>query len=323
MKIICIGEMLIDFTPTKEPFSYKANPGGAVANVAVSTSRNGIETEFLGLLGNDDFGHMLKDILTDNNITMLKPELTDKANTTLAFVTLYENGERSFTFVRKPGADTLLSPDDIRETDIEKCNLLHAGSVSLSDNPSRDATIKAMKLAHDMGKIVSFDVNYRDNIWHDRDKCKKHVMNLLPYIDLLKISDEETFIVDSEENIPDFMTNNNITVLIQTLGSAGARYFFNNNGIISSDKVPGYKVTAIDATGAGDAFWGGFLSKLLMYAPKTITEITEEMLRTSLVYGNKSGALCVEKMGGIPAIPGKETIEACEFTPNSYFQDIS
>ncbi|MCR4687116.1 MAG: carbohydrate kinase, partial [Lachnospiraceae bacterium] len=224
MKIICTGEMLIDFTPTGEDYSYKANPGGAVANVAVSTARNGIDTSFLGLLGDDDFGHMLKNILIENRIKMLKPELTDKAITTLAFVTLFENGERSFTFARKPGADILLSPDDVKEQDIQNCDLLHAGSVSLSDNPSREATYKAIKLAHEAGKMVSFDVNYRENIWHDKEKCKKCVYEILPYVDFLKISDEETFMIgDIDKDVQEFMVNNNLHVLIETLGSKGAR----------------------------------------------------------------------------------------------------
>lgn len=315
MKIICAGEMLIDFTPTEGSFTYKANPGGAVANVAVSTARNGIDTSFLGLLGNDDFGRMLKKVLSDNNITMLKPELTDDAITTLAFVTLYENGERSFTFVRKPGADILLSPDDVREEDIRNCDLLHAGSVSLSDEPSREAIFKALRTAHEEGKMVSFDVNYRDNIWHDENKCKQKVYELLPYVDFLKISDEETFIAgESEDDIPDFMKRFNIRVLIETLGSKGARYFFNDDGSVLTDTIKGYEVHAIDATGAGDAFWGGFLSRILMFEPACSHDVTEQMVRESLDYGNKSGALCVQKMGGIPAIPDKDQIGACPWT---------
>ncbi|MCR5654069.1 MAG: carbohydrate kinase [Lachnospiraceae bacterium] len=313
MKIICAGEMLIDFTPLGESFSYKANPGGAVANVAVSTARNGIDTSFLGLLGNDDFGRMLKGILEKERITMLTPDLTDAAVTTLAFVTLYDNGERSFTFVRKPGADILLHPDDVKESDIKACDLLHAGSVSLSDSPSREAIGKAVKCAHNAGKMVSFDVNYRDNIWHDEEKCKACVYDLLPYVDFLKISDEETFIVGgSVDNIPDFMTKNHLRVLIETLGADGARYFVNDNGTIRSDVISGYSVKAIDATGAGDAFWGGFLSRILMFEPTAASSVTEEMVRTALVYGNKSGALCVQKPGGIPAIPGKAAIETFE-----------
>ena len=110
MKILCIGEMLIDFTPVKGmPNSYTANPGGAPANVAVSAARNEIKAGFLGKLGNDDFGKLLINTLKKDNVEILAPELTDEATTTLAFVTLDESGDRSFTFARKPGADMLLS----------------------------------------------------------------------------------------------------------------------------------------------------------------------------------------------------------------------
>lgn len=303
--IICAGEMLIDFTPGKEPYTFTANPGGAPANVAVSTARNGLSTAFLGILGQDDFGKRLKETLEQENIQMLCPTLTDKAITTLAFVTLYEGGERSFTFARKPGADLLLSKEDIKEQDIHHCRMFHAGSFSLSGNPSCEAIAYAMKLAHEQNKLVSFDVNYRDMIWHDMDKCKKEVDEILPYVDLLKISDEELYFVGGEENIDSFMKQYNISVVIQTLGAAGAKYYFNGNQKV----IPGQKVNAIDATGAGDAFWGGFLSRLLMYGIQQVSEITEEMVETALIYGNHSGALCVQKMGGIPAIPTKDAIE--------------
>lgn len=304
--IICAGEMLIDFTPGKEPYTFTANPGGAPANVAVAASRNGMHTAFLGKLGNDDFGKRLKSVLESDNITPLCPELTDDAITTLAFVTLYEGGERSFTFARKPGADILLSKDDINPEEIEACRMFHAGSFSLSDNPCRDAIKYAMQLASKKGKLVSFDVNYRDMIWHDMAKCKAEVDDILQYVDLLKISDEELYFVGGEDNIEAFMKQHGITVLIQTLGSKGAKYYFNENRKV----VDSMKVNAIDATGAGDAFWGGFLSKLLMYNISSADEISEEMVYESLKYGNTSGGICVTKMGGIPSIPTKEAIEA-------------
>lgn len=303
--IICAGEMLIDFTPGKEPYTFTANPGGAPANVAISTARNGLSTAFLGILGNDDFGKRLKKTLEDDGVTLLCPGLTEEAITTLAFVTLYENGERSFTFARKPGADLLLSKQDVRESDIQSCRIFHAGSFSLSDDPSREAIGYAMKLAYEAGKLVSFDVNYRDMIWHDMEKCKKEVDKVLPYVDLLKISDEELYFVGGEENIESFMEEHNIRVLIQTLGADGAKYYFQG----AQKVIPGKKVKAIDATGAGDAFWGGFLSRLLMFGINAADEITEEMVETALRYGNTSGGLCVQKMGGIPAIPTKENIE--------------
>lgn len=304
MDIICTGEMLIDFTPGATPRSYTANPGGAPANVAIAAARNGLQTAFLGILGNDDFGRLLQDTLKQDNVQMLCPHLTDEAITTLAFVTLYEGGERSFTFARKPGADILLSEDDVKEEDIDKCRMLHAGSVSLSDSPSREAVYKAMETASRKGKLVSFDINYRDMIWHDIDRCKKEVDRILPFVDLLKISDEELFFAGGEENIPAFMEKNNIKVLIETLGAKGAKYFFEGKSGI----VEGRKVQAVDATGAGDAFWGGFLSSILMDGIQNKDSITEDIVKKALTYGNASGSICVQKMGGIPALPTKEDI---------------
>lgn len=305
MDVICAGEMLIDFTPGSEPDTYTANPGGAPANVAVSAARNGIKTAFLGILGNDDFGKKLKNVLKKEGVEMLCPNLTDEAVTTLAFVTLYEGGERSFTFARKPGADILLRKEDVSEEVVSRTRLLHAGSVSLSDSPCREAIGYAMELAHKKGKLVSFDINYRDMIWHDIEKCKKEVDNVLPYVDLLKISDEELYFVGGQEHIPAFMERYNISVVVETLGSRGAKYFFKEKEGI----VDGRRVNAVDATGAGDAFWGGFLSKLLLLGVDKAEDITEEMIKDALAYGNASGALCVQKPGGIPALPTREEIE--------------
>lgn len=304
MDMICMGEMLIDFTPGQEPRSYTANPGGAPANVAIAAARNGLDTAFLGKLGNDDFGKLLQHTLENDGVKMLCPELTDEAVTTLAFVSLYEGGERSFTFARKPGADILLSEDDVKEADIDACRMLHTGSVSLSDAPSKDAVYKAMKMASEKGKLVSFDVNYRDMIWHDEERCRREVEKILPFVDLLKVSDEELSFVGGEENIPRFMEQHGIRVLVETLGAKGAKYFFDGK----SGVVEGKKVHAVDATGAGDAFWGGFLSSVLMNGAEKAGDITEEMVQKALTYGNAAGALCVQKMGGIPALPSKADI---------------
>lgn len=305
MDIICIGEMLIDFTPGKEERSYVCNPGGAPANACIAIARNGLETGFLGKLGNDDFGKLLKNTLEQDGVKMLCPELIDEAVTTLAFVTLYEGGERSFTFVRKPGADILLDKSDITEEMIQSTKILHGGSVGMSANPSRDAHFYAMDLAKKAGKLVSYDVNYRNAIW-SYDEAKAVVDQVLPYVDLLKISDEELDFVGGEENIPAVMEQNGITVVIETLGSKGAKYFYKG----ATGVVEGHKVKAVDATGAGDSFWGGFMSKLLMCGVSTTDDITEELIREALAYGNAAGGLCVQKMGGIPALPKKEDIEA-------------
>ncbi len=305
MDVISMGEMLIDFTPGKEKNSYIKNPGGAPANLAVSMARNGLEVGFLGKLGEDDFGKFLRDTLEENRVTYLCKNLTKEAVTTLAFVTLYENGERSFTFARKPGADMLLDESDVEGEDITKCRLFHAGSFSLSENPGRDAVKYAMKMAHEKGKLVSFDVNYRDMVWDSKEAAKHEVAEILPFVDLLKISDEELYFVGGEENIFTLMEKNNIAVVIETLGSKGAKYFFHQE----IGTVEGRKVDAVDATGAGDAFFGGFLSKLLLENVNDKHDLTKEIIEAALMYGNISGSLCVQKMGGIPALPSREEIE--------------
>ncbi len=304
MDIICMGEMLIDFTPGKEERSFICNPGGAPANACIAIARNGLKTGFLGRLGNDDFGKLLKSTLEQNHVEVLCPELTDEAVTTLAFVTLYEGGERSFTFVRKPGADILLDTSDINEEMIQNTKILHAGSFGMSADPSREAHFHAMKLAKKLGKIVSYDVNYRNMIWSFED-AKAVVDKVLPYVDLLKISDEELDFVGGEANIPNVMKENQISVVIETLGSKGAKFFFNGE----EETVEGHKVKAVDATGAGDAFWGGFLSKLLMSGVSSTADLNTDLIRDALAYGNASGGLCVQKMGGIPALPTKEEIQ--------------
>lgn len=304
MKVLCIGEMLIDFTPAAgAAYTYQANPGGAPANVAVSLSRNGIDTGFMGKLGDDDFGRLLQDTLRENNITHLCPELTPSATTTMAFVTLDDSGDRKFTFARKPGADMLLSPEDVGKIDINGYDLVHAGSVSQSGSPSRDAVLEALRLADKAGKLISFDINYRDKIWGYED-CLKEVKAVLPYVDLLKISDEEADFAGGEDNIPSFMKENGVTVVVLTRGGEGARIYFDG----TFTDIPAMKVQVKDTTGAGDAYWGGFLSSLLNQGVRSADDITLDKLITAGKYGAVSGGLCIQKPGGIPAIPSSDEI---------------
>ncbi len=304
MDIICMGEMLIDFTPGKEKRSYICNPGGAPANVCIASARSGVSSAFLGVLGNDDFGRFLKNTLEENKVQILIPTLTDKAVTTLAFVALYENGERSFTFVRKPGADILLSTDDIKEEDIKKTKILNCGSFGMSAEPSREAHFYAMKFAKENNKLVSFDINYRSALW-SYEEAKSTVDKVFPYVDLLKISGEELDFVGGEENIQNLMKEYKISAVIETLGKRGARYFYNGH----SGTVDGYMVNAVDVTGAGDAFWGTFLSKLILSGVKNTSDLNQNLIRDAVIYGNGAGALCVQKYGGIPSLPSKNEIK--------------
>lgn len=301
-----IGEMVIDFIPGSEPGSYIRKAGGAPANVAIAIAKNGLKASMCCKVGNDDFGHFLLDTLKEYKVTAACPDLCDEAITTLSFVTLKEDGERVFTFARKPGADMFLSEEDVKEADISDAAIIHAGSCSLSAQPEADATRKAMRLAHEQGKLVSFDVNYRNVMWKDdQAACTSAVMNILDYVDFLKISEEEVDMMGGVDAISKLMEQHRIAVTVETLGSHGAQAFF-KGGVV---RVEGRKAKAVDATGAGDAFWGGFLSSLRIQGVSSVKDLTEDKLRKAMDYGNVFGCICVQNKGAIASIPTRAQIE--------------
>lgn len=305
MDLICVGEMLIDFLPGNEDGVFIRMPGGAPANVAVAAARNGLDVGFCGRMGNDDFGRFLLKTLKENHVTALCPELTSEATTTMAFVSLDENGERSFTFARKPGADMFLTRADVDAAGVTGPKLVHAGSCSLSKRPAADATHYALETASQAHKLISFDVNYRDLMWDgQRQTCIDAVKGILPFVDLLKISeDEEDMLGMPPEQAAEFYR---IAVLVETLGSAGARCHFQGKTITA----PSRKAVCVDATGAGDAFWGGFLSCLLHHGVTCAADLTESLVREALEYGNIAGWLCVQKKGAMESLPTMEEIRA-------------
>ena len=308
--IICIGEMVIDFLPGQEAGSYIRNAGGAPANVAISVARNGIPSGMYTKVGDDDFGRFLHDTLRKEGVEILNPERTPDAMTTLAFVSLNEAGERSFTFGRKPGADLFLNKEEILDVDLEKAAIVHAGSFTLSAGDAKEATVDALKRARGMGKLVSFDINYRNVAWNDdKAACTEAVKALLPMVDFLKVSDEEVDMLGGEENISRVMEENGVSVIMLTLGGDGSRCFWKGGSFSDA----GYSVEAsrvVDTTGAGDAFWGGFLSRLFLLGVRGKDDLTEEILKDAVDYGNISGSLCVQAKGAIASLPDRATIEA-------------
>ncbi len=303
--LICVGEMLIDFLPGSEDGAYIRMPGGAPANVAVAAARSGLQVGFCGCLGDDDFGHFLLDTLKQHRIQPLCPELTKQAVTTMAFVTLDEQGERSFTFARKPGADMLLTREDINRANVTQAAIVHAGSFSLSRNPAADATRYAMETAHKAGRLVSFDINYRSVAWDDkRMDCINAVREVLPFVDFLKISEEEADILGMSPE--DAARECHIAVLVETLGADGARVHYQEKTLY----IPGRKVLCVDTTGAGDAFWGGFLACLLQSGISSIADLTEEQVLYAAQYGNIAGSLCVQKKGAMVSLPTAEEIQS-------------
>lgn len=306
LDLYSIGEMVIDFIPGSEPGSYVRNAGGAPANVAIAMARNGLKAGMCCSVGADDFGRFLVKTLEENQVRCIKPGLCEEAITTMAFVNLAENGERTFTFARKPGADMFLSEEDVKEEDIKESRIVHAGSCSLSASPASEATVRALKLGHEYKKLVSFDVNYRNLMWKDdQEACAKAVLNLLPYVDILKISEEEVDMLGGEAGLPELMERYSLTLIVETLGSAGAKCYF--DGRVFS--VEGKKAEAVDATGAGDAFWGGFLSSLRIQGAEQAGQLTAGMIEKALKYGNTAGWICVQHKGAISSLPTRAEIE--------------
>lgn len=306
MDLYSIGEMLIDFTPGNETGVYIRNAGGAPANVAIAMANNGLSAGMNCCVGDDDFGHFLMDTLKQYHVRAINTELCTTAFTTLSFVTIFPDGDRSFAFARKPGADTFLSEDKVKKEDIANSVIVHAGSCSLSASPADKATIKALRIGNELGKLVSFDVNYRNVMWNnDENACLDKVKECLPYVNLLKISEEEIGMF-GKSNVMETLTDQyHIALIVETLGAHGARAYFNHQYI----EVPGRKANCIDATAAGDAFWGGLLSSLRLQNVSSVSDLTAEKIKTAMNYGNTAGWLCVQKKGAIASLPSRKEIE--------------
>lgn len=300
-----VGEMVIDFTPGTEPDSYVANPGGAPANVAIAMSRMGKKCIFTGKVGADDFGTQLIRVLEENHVTVGCGTRCEQAVTTLVFVSLKENGERSFTFARKPGADMYLDIRDIHMEKLLASRIIHAGSCSLSAGQAAEATRYALRQGKLSGKIVSFDFNYRAPMWkEDEKRAAAAVREVLPWVDLLKLSEEELFLLEKEEPIS-FMEHFGLQVLVITKGEQGSKAYFREKCI----EVPAIKTKAVDTNGAGDAFWGGFLTGILESGKERADHLAQEDIRTGLLTGSAMGSLAVRKPGAIPALPFREQVE--------------
>jgi fructokinase len=223
--------------------------------------------------------------------------------TTLAFVELSETGERNFSFARKPGADTCLSSREVRRGSVEDCRIFHFGSLSLTDEPSRSATIDAVGLAKKTGAIVSYDPNYRALLWKGEAEAAARMQSVLHLADIVKISDEEVGLItgkSSPEAAADHLFQKGISCAVVTLGGSGA--YAAVKGASALVPVPVPDVPVVDTTGAGDAFWGGFLYRLAASGLRP-HELGEAQLRDFTEFANAVASLCVQKRGGIPAMP--------------------
>lgn len=309
--ITAFGEILIDFTwqgTNKEGQTmFAQNPGGAPANVAVCAGRLGARTAFLGKAGKDMHGEFLRDVLKEEDVNVDGMLLDEKYFTTLAFVNVNKAGERTFSFARKPGADTKIQKEEIDVDILDNTHIFHVGSLSLTEQPSRDTTFYAVKRAKTKGSIISYDPNYRASLWENEKIAKQQMQSMLPFVDIVKISDEETMLLteyEKPEEAAKALCQKGIKIAVVTLGSEGAYVCCKDGGKM----VPGFKSVVVDTNGAGDSFWGGFLYKVNQSGkmPENL-ELSE--LEEFVRFGNAVASLCVEGRGAIPAMPDLQMVE--------------
>lgn len=307
-KLYCMGEALIDFTPRGEGV-FCRNAGGAPANVAVCAARLGAPAAMITKLGRDMFGDYLENILSQNGVETDYVYRTSKANTALAFITLGEKGERSFTFYRNPSADMMLEEAEVESIPFVRGDILHFGSVDLVDYPVRKAHLAAIRRAKAAGATVSFDPNLRYNLWHSSEELISVVNAFWPLSDIVKVSEEELKAIsgkNDEAAAVKFMFRGDVKLLFVTRGARGSSVYTVQDNEYS---VPAEKCNCADTTGAGDGFTGAVLYKTLEsgVVRGKLAEMGEE-LKKFLIAGNKVGAYVCERCGAIPAMPTHKEI---------------
>ena len=308
--VVALGELLIDFaTVSTDADGYPtmaAHPGGAPANFLAALTKYGFGTALLGKVGTDTFGKLLIGTMQKAGIETRGLVQTDDVFTTLAFVTFDDSGDREFAFSRKPGADTCISFEELDLSLIDEAKVFHFGTLSLTDEPARSATQKAVAYAKSKGKLITYDPNLRKPLWKDMDICKEQLLWGLSQADVVKISDEEVdflFGCTPEEGADKLLEEFGVSLAMVTLGPDGA-YLKNKNG---STYVKCPKVSPIDTTGAGDIFGGSAVSRLLKLGVNP-GELTIEQMYAVGSFASTAASLSTEKSGGIPSIPEENKV---------------
>ena len=309
MRITAVGEILVDMTETSVDERgikhFAANPGGAPANVAVAAAKLGAETAFIGCVGDDVFGTMLRDTLVQNGVDVSGLQVSETASTTLAVVTVDAKGERSFSFCRKPGADTRMDGAKAAAA-AAGTGIVHFGSVSLTDPDSRRATVTAVKAAKEAGAIVSYDPNYRASLWADRETAVREMRAPLSLCDIVKISDEETALLTGAQDPKEaarILCEGGAKLVLVTLGAKGALWRCGGE----SGVVPGCPVKVADTNGAGDTFFGALLSRIALRGG--LGNLDAQEITGIVAYANRAAALTTSRPGAIPAMPTRSELE--------------
>ena len=307
--VIALGELLIDFTMNGQSEQgnnmFEACPGGAPCNVLALLNKMGKKTAFIGKVGKDQFGALLRDTITEAGIDASNLMVDENVNTTLAFVHTFPDGDREFSFYRNPGADMMLTADEVNPEVVKDTKVFHFGTLSMTHEGVREATKKAVETAKANGCLVSFDPNLRPPLWSSLDLAKEQMEYGFGKCDILKISDNEIQFVsgkeDDDEGIAYLQETYNIPLILLTMGKDGSRAYYKGMRV----ERPGFSVKAIETTGAGDTFCGSSLNYLVDH---DFENLTEEQLGEMLTFANAAAALVTTKKGAIKAMPVKEEV---------------
>lgn len=311
--VVALGELLIDFTengasPQGNPV-MEANPGGAPCNVLAMLNKLGKKTAFIGKVGNDIFGRQLAETVRQSGTDISNLVFDDTVHTTLAFVHTFADGEREFSFYRNPGADMMLTKDEVMTDIVKEAKIFHFGTLSSTHEGVREATRYAVETAKNNGSLISFDPNLREPLWNSPEDAKKEIEYGFSKCDILKISDNElefmTGTDDYSKGVEIIRSEySNIRIVFVTLGKNGSRIYYKN---MMAEQPTFSEIKPIEKTGAGDTFEGCALNFLLEH---DIDSLTEDNLSSLLLFANAGASLITTRKGALKVMPEKSEIEA-------------
>ncbi len=310
--VTALGELLIDFTENgisgQGNTLFEANPGGAPCNVLAMLNKLGKKTNFIGKVGEDQFGRTLKASLVELGIGTDSLLLDRAVHTTLAFVHTFEDGDRDFSFYRKPGADMMLTPEEVSEEEIAKSRIFHFGTLSLTDEPVRSATIKALEYAKSNDVLITFDPNLRPPLWKNLEEARKEIWFGLSKCAAVKMSEEELEFITGERNLDrgaEAVRNRyDIPLICITMGKAGSRAYYKDYIV---ERAGFAQKNTIETTGAGDTFCASMINYILEHG---LEDLTEEGLKEMLTFANAAASIITTRKGALRVMPEKEEVEA-------------
>lgn len=311
MDVVALGELLVDFTlngiSNQGNQMYEANPGGAPCNVLSMLQNLGRETAFIGKVGKDSFGEMLSDVVKKQGINTEGLVFDERIPTTLAFVHTKPDGDRSFSFYRKPGADMMLRKEEICEKLIRKAKIFHFGTLSMTEKQVEEATQYAISLAKDSGAVISFDPNLRPPLWESMEQAKEKISYGLSNCDVLKISDNEIEFMTGESDIDTgihkIQEQYNIPFICATMGKDGSKAYYGGETVVGKAF---HSEKTIETTGAGDTFCACMLNFIL---DNGIKSFNQNDVAKMLEFANAAACLITTKKGALRVMPTRNEID--------------